>query len=140
MTDPEVTSTGTVPTSKKGLTRYMAPEQIDPTQFGREHGDPPLKESDVHSFAMTTYEVCFPASFVGTAENLQPLPGPHQDQAIRRHDRRRRSHAPHCGQKGPPALPNGWDSGSLVSRINLGCGEVLLEGGAVVAVAHCRSV
>jgi len=87
MTDPEVTSTGTVPTSKKGLTRYMAPEQIDPTQFGREHGDPPLKESDVHSFAMTAFEVRFPAPPAGTAENLPPLSGPHEDQAIRRHKR-----------------------------------------------------
>ena len=38
----------------------MAPEQIKPEWFGCRPGDPPTKESDVHSFAMTAYKVRFP--------------------------------------------------------------------------------
>ena len=48
-------------TSKPGVTRYMAPELLNPLQFGHMHSDP-LKESDVYSFAMTAYEV-FPSNF-----------------------------------------------------------------------------
>jgi len=39
------------------VARYMAPELLNPRQFGRMHSTP-SKESDVHSFAMTAYEVC----------------------------------------------------------------------------------
>ena len=43
-------------TSKPGLTRYMAPELLNPPQFDLTHSDP-SKDSDVYSFAMTAYEV-----------------------------------------------------------------------------------
>jgi len=36
----------------------MAPELLDPPQFGFMHGDP-SKESDVYSLAMTVYMVCY---------------------------------------------------------------------------------
>ena len=43
-------------TSKPGVTRYLAPELLDPHQFGFKHSNP-SKESDIYSFAMTAYEV-----------------------------------------------------------------------------------
>jgi len=50
-------TTGSTKTSSKpGVVRYMAPEQIDPLGFGLPNGNP-TKESDVYSFAMTAYEV-----------------------------------------------------------------------------------
>jgi serine/threonine protein kinase len=81
ITDPSVVAPGRTTTSKPGFVRYMAPEQMDPTRFNRETSNP-SKESDVHSLAMTAYEVCSPASLVGTAENFPPLLGPHGDPAI----------------------------------------------------------
>ena len=47
---------GSTTTSKLGVVRYMAPELLDPPQFGLADSNP-SKESDVYSFAMTTYEV-----------------------------------------------------------------------------------
>jgi len=84
MTDPNVVSHSRTPTSKQGLTRYMAPEQIAPQLFGRKPGDPPSKESDVHSLAMTIYEVRFPALPLGIAEEFPLLSGPHGDRTILR--------------------------------------------------------
>ena len=42
--------------SRPEVTRYMAPELLDPQQFGLSQSNP-SKESDVYSFAMTAYEV-----------------------------------------------------------------------------------
>ena len=54
-------------TSKSGVTRYMAPELLNPPQFGLTHSDP-SKDSDVYSFAMTVYEV-FPSHLVARIAN-----------------------------------------------------------------------
>jgi serine/threonine protein kinase len=43
-------------TSKPGIVRYMAPELLDPSQFGLETNTP-SKESDVYSLAVTSFEV-----------------------------------------------------------------------------------
>ena len=43
-------------TSKPGVVRYMAPELLNPSQFGFTQSDPSC-ESDIYSFAMTAYEV-----------------------------------------------------------------------------------
>ena len=47
---------GSTTTSRLGVVRYMAPELLDPPQFGLADTNP-SKESDVYSFAMTAYEV-----------------------------------------------------------------------------------
>jgi serine/threonine protein kinase len=47
---------GSTTSSKPGVVRYMAPELLDPPQFGLADSSP-SKESDVYSLAMTTYEV-----------------------------------------------------------------------------------
>lgn len=80
MTDPSVVEPSKA-TSEHGIIRYMAPEQINPSQFGLTNSNP-SKRSDVHSLAMTAYEVCFPASPMGATETLPLLPGTHGDQAI----------------------------------------------------------
>ena len=41
----------------RGLVRYVAPELIVPSNFGLDRAKP-TKECDIHSFAMTIYEVC----------------------------------------------------------------------------------
>jgi serine/threonine protein kinase len=51
-----VMESGSTTTSKPGVVRYMAPELLDPPQFGLADSSP-SKESDVYSLAMTTYEV-----------------------------------------------------------------------------------
>ena len=43
-------------TSNPGVICYMAPELLNPKQFGLTYSNP-SKESDVYSFAMTAYEV-----------------------------------------------------------------------------------
>ena len=43
-------------TSKPGVVRYMAPELLNPPQFGLARSNY-SKETDVFSFAMTTYQV-----------------------------------------------------------------------------------
>ena len=60
----------------------MAPEQIHPERFGRGPGDPPSKETDVHSLAMTIYEVGLPISPLGATENFPPLSGLHGGKTI----------------------------------------------------------
>jgi len=59
-------------TSKPGVTRYMAPELLDPPQFGFKHSNP-SKASDVYSFAMTAYEV-FSSYLVTRIANKRLLP------------------------------------------------------------------
>ena len=55
--------------------RYMAPELLDPPQFGLRHSNP-SKESDIYSFAMTAYEVFFSYLVARvTIERLTPLKG-----------------------------------------------------------------
>ena len=44
-------------TCRKGVARYMAPEQVKPKSLGMSSGEA-VKESDVYSFAMTAYKVC----------------------------------------------------------------------------------
>jgi len=57
ITDPTVVEPGSTTTSKAGtVVRYMAPELLNPSQFSLTNSNP-SKESDVFSFAMTTYEV-----------------------------------------------------------------------------------
>jgi len=61
MADPTVVESGydaTSPetTSKPGIVRYMAPELLNPPQFGLPNSNP-SEESDVYSLAMTAYEV-----------------------------------------------------------------------------------
>ena len=48
---------GSTTTSKPGVVRYTAPELLNPSQFGLLNSNP-TKESDIYSFAVTTYEVC----------------------------------------------------------------------------------
>jgi serine/threonine protein kinase len=55
---------GSTTTSKPGVVRYMAPELLDPPQFGLADSSP-SKESDVYSFAMTAYEVRSPHTAYG---------------------------------------------------------------------------
>ena len=57
-------------TSSPGVVRYMAPELLNPKQFGLTHSNP-SKESDVYSFAMTAYEV-FSSHLVVCAINERP--------------------------------------------------------------------
>ena len=54
--DPAIIKPGSTTTSKPGVTRYMAPELLDPGLFGFTHSSP-SKESDVYSFAMAAYQV-----------------------------------------------------------------------------------
>ena len=56
ITDPTVVERSSATTSKPGVTRYMAPELLNPQEFGLTHSNP-SKESDIYSFGMTTYEV-----------------------------------------------------------------------------------
>ena len=62
ITDPTVVERNNTSTFKQGVTRYMAPELLDPQEFGLTHSKP-SKEGDVFSFAMTAYEV-FPSHLV----------------------------------------------------------------------------
>ena len=59
-------------TSSPGVVRYMAPELLNPKQFGLTHSNP-SKESDVYSFAMTAYKV-FSPHLVAHATDKCPLP------------------------------------------------------------------
>ena len=59
-------------TSKPGTVRYMAPELLNPPQFGLTNSDP-SKESDIYSFAMTAYEVFPPHLAVRVADEHLPM-------------------------------------------------------------------
>ena len=80
ITNYTVEGPGSMVASKRGL-RYMAPEQIRPSMINRTNGNA-SKESDVHSFAMTAYEVRFHPSPVKIAGKFTPLLGPHGDTTI----------------------------------------------------------
>ena len=57
ITDPHVTGLCGTTDCRQGVVRYMAPEQVNPQMFGLKNSDA-IKATDVHSFAMTIYEVC----------------------------------------------------------------------------------
>ena len=82
MADPNVVSQSRTATARQDLTCYVAPEEIIPERFGRRPSDPPSKESDVHSLAMTIYEVGLPVPPLGVTENFPPLSGPHGGKTI----------------------------------------------------------
>ena len=63
---------GSTATSKPGVVRYMAPELLNPSQFGLKNGNP-SKESDVYSLAMTALEVLFSSFLVGVTHE-HPIP------------------------------------------------------------------
>ena len=73
ITDPILVERSSATTSKPGVTRYMAPELLNPQEFGLTHSNP-SKESDIYSFGMTTYEV-FSSSLMArvTDEHLLPM-------------------------------------------------------------------
>ena len=56
ITGPTVVYLDNMTAPKPGVVRYMAPEVLNPLQFGVSHSNP-SKESDVYSLAMTVYEV-----------------------------------------------------------------------------------
>jgi len=56
MTDPLITEQRGTTACRQGTLRYMAPEQVNPSMFKLENGNA-MKATDVHSFAMTAYEV-----------------------------------------------------------------------------------
>lgn len=56
ITDPTLVEPDSTTTFKPGVVRYMAPELLNPSGFSLVNSNP-SKESDVHSLAMTAYEV-----------------------------------------------------------------------------------
>lgn len=56
MLDPTAVELDSTAMPKPGIVRYMAPELLNPSQFGLP-GRSPTKESDVYSLAVTAYEV-----------------------------------------------------------------------------------
>ena len=82
MTDPLVAESCHTTACRSGVVRYMAPEQVNPGLFGSEARNP-QKAIDVHSFAMTAYEVRLPYAIVNG--DVMPLPiGPHRNRTILR--------------------------------------------------------
>jgi serine/threonine protein kinase len=57
ITDPVITQQASATAVRRGIARYMAPEQVSPKKVGMPNSDA-VKESDVYSFAMTAYTVC----------------------------------------------------------------------------------
>ncbi|KAF9789441.1 kinase-like domain-containing protein [Thelephora terrestris] len=55
ITNPFITGQGGATTCRRGIVRYMAPEQVYPEKFGMQNSDA-VEASDVYSFAMTVYE------------------------------------------------------------------------------------
>ena len=56
-----VETSGSMEATRRDLVCYMAPEQMNPSLFNRTDSNA-SKETDVHSFAMTAYEVRSPPS------------------------------------------------------------------------------
>lgn len=79
ITNPLVTGQCSAITCRRGIVRYMGPEQINPKDFGMPSSEA-LRETDVYSFAMTAYEVC---PFFVRAHDIDryhpPFIGPHRD-------------------------------------------------------------
>ena len=69
ITNPTVEGSGSMSMTGERNVRYMTPEQIEPSKFGRTSGNA-SKESDVHCFAMTAYEVRSPVLPRGRLRNL----------------------------------------------------------------------
>ena len=59
ITNPTAEGSGSMSMTGGRNVRYMPPEQIEPSKFNRTNGNA-SKESDVHCFAMTAYEVRLP--------------------------------------------------------------------------------
>ena len=59
ITDPHIVDPGSLLKPNLGVVRYTAPELLNPLKFGLTNSIP-SKESDVHSLAMTAYEVRLP--------------------------------------------------------------------------------
>ena len=133
ITDPTIERSESMAASKRNLVRYLAPEQIRPSDFNRENSNA-SKESDVHCFAMTAYEVRSPASPMRIAEKFTRLLGPHRNPAIRRQQTLRSNPQTHFRQQ-----PSASDRGSMVTRLNLGNDRGQLGLISMGAAPDCRS-
>lgn len=56
VTDPNIAVPGSTTNAKLSVIRYMAPELLNPSQFGQQNSNQ-TTESDVYSFAVTAFEV-----------------------------------------------------------------------------------
>ena len=137
ITNPTVEGSGSMAASKRNLLRYMTPEQIKPSMFNRKSSSA-SKESDVHCFAMTVYEVRSPASRMTMVGKFTPLLGPHGDPAIRRQKKPRPTLQAHFRRQ-PSASAIAGNCGPLVTRLGLGNDRVLLGLISMGAVAGPRS-
>ena len=111
-TNPSIDNSGSMSVHNRKVC-YMAPEQLEPSTFNRESANA-TKESDVHSFAMTAYEVRSPASFIRTAERFASPLGPHGESAIRRREKLQSNHQPHFRGR-PPASATAGERGPVVT-------------------------
>ena len=123
ITNPTIEGSGTLAASKRNL-RYMTPEQIKPSEFNRTSSKA-SKESDVHCFAMTAYEVRSPPSPMRIAEKFTPLLGPHRNPTICRQQTLWSNHQTHFRQQ-PSASATTGDRRSMVTGLSLGNDGVLL--------------
>ena len=80
ITDLSVMERDSTTTTKKGAVHYMAPELLYPPRFGSKRSNH-SKESDVFSFAMSTYEVFPSISFLPRGSCDQRASSPH-DQVL----------------------------------------------------------
>ena len=82
ISDPDVVERTNLATSSPGVIRYMAPELLNPKQFGLKRSNP-SKETDVYSFAMTSYKV-FSSYLVARVTDKCPLPVTRSSRGSRR--------------------------------------------------------
>ena len=82
ITDPTVVEPGSTTTSEPRVSRYMAPELLDPSQFQLQYSKP-TKESDVYSLAMSIYEVDLPYTLHGHRRHPAYSLGSHRDFTVR---------------------------------------------------------
>ena len=135
--DPTVEESGMMAASKRRLLCYMAPEQIRPSNFDRTSGEA-SKESDVHWFAMTAYEVRSPASPMKISEEFTPQLAPHEDPAVHRQQTPQPDHQTHLRRR-PSASAIAGDRGPVVTRFNLGNDRILLGLKSMGAIGDYRS-
>ena len=103
---------GSMAASKRNL-RYMTPERIKPSMFNRTSSEA-SKESDIHCFAMTAYEVRSPASSMRITAKFIPLLGPHGDPTICSRRTPRSNHQTHFRRR-PSASAIAGGRGSVVT-------------------------